>query len=332
MPTLERFSLPGDVTDLDADGFAALDASWQEVVGSTFAAVAEFAQLYNPTEADTPDDVQPHAVSWHAFPASLNRKTASAEQRILFADGSREKQDEYCEWSVEREGETIKRVTFTSEVPEYYDALWQTDRDAVLDLYQRHVSSDVKLDDLHEGGTYKAQNKWNFRTDGPIMHLCQTDNTLGAAVRLAAEATVLRERDGRPVTQQQDLVICGGLGNPFRNSDPQIAAAINGLAATGVRITLADPLGLYIDRLETAGMQFPEGVSASDCWAVERGAQTHAVRARFEVPPDKGRLADVAINGAPITSGAQLADRVVMRIGAISHSPGSFQPRTDECR
>jgi hypothetical protein len=331
MATLESFSLPGNVADLGADELAALDASWQGVVGSTFARVAEFAQLYDPTEADTPDDAQHHAVPWHAFPASLNRETASAEQRALLADGSRERQDEYCEWSVERDGETIRRVTFTSEVPEYYEALWQVDRNAVLGLYHQHVSPDVELDDLHENGAYKAQNKWNFRTDGPIMHLCQESNTLGAAVLLAAQATVLRERDGHPVTQQQDLVICGGLGNPFRNSDPQIAAAINGLAATGVRITLADPLGLYIDRLETAGMRFPEGVSASDCWVVERGAQGHAVRARFEVPPDKGSLADVAINGAPITSGAQLADRVVMRIGAISHSPGSVQPRTDEC-
>jgi hypothetical protein len=78
------------------------------------------------------------------------------------------------------------------------------------------------------------------------VHLAQANNTLGAAVDLAAKATILRERDGEPVTNQQVLVDCARLGNPFRNSDPQIAAAINNIAASGAEITLQDPPGLYI--------------------------------------------------------------------------------------
>jgi hypothetical protein len=331
MAALDKFSLPGDPTDLDGDASTALDARWQDVVGQTFGELAGFHQLYDPRAQDTPADAQRHVVSWHAFPVSLNRKTASAAQRAQLADESRDNQDEYCEWSVERDGADIRKVTFTSEVFEYYAALWETDPEAVLNLYKTHVSLDVQLDDLQTDRTYDPNNPWNTRVDGPIMHLRQRNNNLGAALRLAAQATVLRQRDGQLVTQQQDLVVCGRLGNPFRNSDPQIAAAINGLAATGAQITLADPIGLYIDRLETAGMRFPDGVGPSDCWIVERGTQTHTVRARFELPPGRGSLADVTINGSPITSGAQLADRVVMRIGAISHSPGTIQPHTADC-
>lgn len=333
MTKLTSFSFPGKVDDVPAGPQRdALNAEWQRRVTEMFADVSSFAQFYDPTQLETPDGAQHHPVTWFAFPARLNRKATTAKARAELADRSRDQQDEYCEWSVQRDAEgDVTKVTFTSEVPEYYAALWAVDPELVVALYRKHVSSDVQESELRGDGGYDPRNIWNLRTDGPIMHLCQGSNNLDAAVTLAAQATVLRESGGVRVTNQQDLVECGGLGNRLRSSDPQIASAINGLAALGERVTLADPLGLYLDRLETGSMQFPEGVSASDCWHVERGAAGHVVRARFELPPGKGKVSDVTIHGAPITSGAQLADRVVVRIGAVSHSRGAFEPTVAGC-
>jgi len=329
MAKLAQFSIPANVADPTSGD---LTGAWHDMVASIVSEQsAAFPQLYDPTAVDTPANAQLHRIPWHAFPATLNRKTASARARAELADGDRDNQDEYCEWSVERDGEDITKVSFTTEVPEYYSTLAQVDPEALLSLYHELVSPDVLVDELLSGGEYDPVNAWNRRTDGPIMHLCQTTNTLGAAIVLAAQATVLRQRDGIPVTDQQDLVICGGLGGPFRNSDPQIAAAINGLAATGVRLTLEDPIGLYIDRFETAGMRFPNGVDPDECWIAERGDADHTVRARFQLPPGKGTVSDVTIDGAPIRFGAQLADRVVIRIGARSHSPGSLEPQIKGC-
>lgn len=329
MAVLERFTVPGGVSDsMSSD----LPKAWHELVTATLRdQTADFPQLYDPTQEDTPADALLHRPAWHAFPASLNRRTASSGERNALSDADRDNQDEYCEWSVERSGDDIVKVTFTTEVREYYSTLATEDPDALLNLYRRFVSTDVQLDDLFAGGQYDPNNAWNSRTDGPIMHLCQANNNLVAAIVLAAHATVLRERDGVPITNQQDLVACGKLGNPFRNSDPQIAAAINGLAATGAKLTLEDPVGLYIDRLEMAGMQFPEGVDPGECWVIERGAPGQAVRARFELPSESGSVSDVRIGGTPIRSGAQLADRISIRLGARSHSPGSFQSRVAGC-
>ena len=100
----------------------------------------------------------------------------------------------------------------------------------------------------------------------------QETNTLFAALVLAAQATVLRhDADGEPVTSAMALVRCGRLGEPRRNSDPQIAAAVNDAAATGAEISLQDPFGLYIDRLllgacggPTAGIRPSSGSSSGN--------------------------------------------------------------------
>lgn len=338
MATLDSFTLPGKVGDDDVQSAAqrdALHAKWQEEVSRMFAAMADLDldQLYDPRgPVDTPEGATRHPVTWFAFPARLNRKATTPEARAELADGSRDQQDEYCEWSVKRaDDRAVTKVTFTSEVFEYYSALWAVDPELVVALYRKHVSPDVQRDELGGAGGYNPRNSRNLQTDGPIMHLCQGDNNLEAAVTLAAQATVLRELGGMPVTNQQDLVACGRLGNKLRSSDPQIASAINGRAALGELITLSDPLGLYIDRLETAGMRFPDGLTVADCWHVERGAPGHVVRARFELPPGKGTVSDVTIDRAPITSGAQLADHVVVRIGAVSHSRGAFTPKVEGC-
>lgn len=320
---LSRFSTPGRVADSHR-------AEWSAVVGRLISAAdRQFAQFYDPTVTDTPQGLDPSSVVWSAFPASLRAPPA---KRFPTADGARRHMDEYCEWGVERNrAGKITRVTFTTEVPEYFEHLFKHDRARLVDLYQTLVSPKVKARDLERNKRYRRANVWNSTTKGRPAHLVQASNNLGAAVQLACQATILRQEDGEAVTTPQRLVECGALGNPLRNSDPQIASVLNEAARTGAEITLADPIGLYIEGLITGGMATPDGANPASFWKIERGRAGHAVRAAYEVP--KGRryvVGDITIGGRPIEWGGQLAVRVRIRIDALVR-PGSHEPRPRPC-
>ena len=325
--------LPGFSTPARLPEPASGAEAWNERVKAMLAPyIARFPQFYDPTVTDTPAEAKEALIVWAAFPASLLRQTSSEQQRWQLADSSRDNQDEYCEWSVERDADgCITGVTFTSEVREYFEHLAEQDDGRLLDLYHQLVSSKVKKDDLFNNGAYNPANKWNTSTDGRIAHLVQGNNNLGAAIDLAANATVLRERDGVPVTDQQVLVDCAKLGNPFRNSDPQIAAAVNNAAGTGAELTLEDPLGLYLKDILTGGMVTPDGADPASFWTIDRGDADHTLRARFEVPAEHNyTVSDIAIAGRPIRFGAQLADRVEVWLRAVV-KPAEHKPKRQPC-
>lgn len=323
MSVLPSFSTPGHVSD-------AAPEAWHARVASEFGLhTGTFPQFYDPTSDDTPDNAQVAKLVWSAFPASLE---GSAQERLQKADGSRRHQDEYCEWAVEREDDKVTRVTFTTEVPEYWQHLFETDQDALLALYRELVDAGVEPTDLVRAGKYVGANDFNDSTTGRPAHLIQNSNSLHAAVVLAAEATILRmDANGVPVTERAQLVECGGLGNPFRNSDPQIAEAVNNAAAAGAEITLNDPVGLYIDGLTTGGMQTPDGTNPADFWTIERGDPEHVLRAAYEVPEDRDYVVgDVTINGDRIEFGGQLAQRVRVRLEAVV-KPAAHRPARQRC-
>lgn len=339
MASLERFTVPGALTDAVSVNQKKIDDAWhQKVADLVSTAASRSRSLYDPTDEgeDTPPDALRHPVRWPAFPATLNAATNSPETRAELADSSRNRQDEYCEWSVKRAGpgpeDPITRVTFTTELPEYFEVLHEIDAEAALALYREHVDPNASAEQIAPGGTYDRSNALNTQTtEGKIMHLRSGPNNLFAAVTLASDATVLRFRDGTQVTSPQDLVSCGDFGEPLRSSDPQIAAAINGLATLGDKITLEDPIGLYIDEIRPEGLELPAGVTLEDCWNVERGTAEHAVRASFSLPEGAGTLENVRVRGAPVRFGAQLADLVRVRIVALSHSRGSVEAKTGGC-
>lgn len=327
MLTLDAFSTPGKITDSNPE-------AWSNRVAELVAFFArDFPQFYNPLEEETPADAQVEKLWWRAFPLRIIREGASFGTRWQRADASRDEQDEYCEWSVERNSDNkITRVTFTTEVREYWEHLAETNPDQLLELYRDLVSPEVEMDDLLNGGRYNPANPWNSSTESAIVHLKQRNNNLGAAVDLVAKATILREdEDGNRVTSRTGIVDCGKLGDSRRGSDPQIAFVVNHAAAQGSELTLEDPAGLYLEALQVGGFETPDGTDPLEFWTVERGSTSHCLRASFSVPDDLGyTVSDIEIFGVPILFGAQLADRVLVRVNAVV-KPGQHQPEPQPC-
>lgn len=329
---LAKFATPGNLKELSADDLNA----WSARLSELFDAVADppGRHFYNPTTSDTPPDAAVAAVTWPAAPGRLLSRRLTPQRRWEIADGDRNEQDEYCEWSVRRDGDKITRVTFTTETPDYYDHLMDVDQKLLVDLYEKATGEQVSVADLRSGshGLFEAKNQFNSSTDGPIVHLMQDSNNLRAAVILAAEATVLRKgRNGEAIRHPQTLVVCGGLGDERRHSDPRIASAVNNLVARRFEITLRDPAGLYLDRFVTTGMTTPDDADAREFWTIERGEPGHAMRARFEVPAERGyAVGDITIGDQPIVAGAQLAERLSIRIEAVAR-PAKFARKRTPC-
>lgn len=330
MVLLARFDPPADSNELDDPG----RQSWSDdfLAFHTELFAARFPQYYDPRAVETPNNLAPTPVVWSAFPARLIN--LPNEIRWATADANRDEQDEYCEWLTTRDSSgVVTKVTFTTEVPDYWSHIAEQSEDLLLSLYQDLVSDDVQLTDLQDAdGNYRRTNQWNDAADSSgITHLQQQTNTLLAALDIVANSTILRQVNGKLVTDRQQLVSCGGLGNPRRNSDPQIAEVVNDAAALGAEVTLANPVGLYLDGLQVGGIVAPDGADAATFWNIERGTHEKAVRATFQVPEERGyAVGDLTIHGAPVEWGAQVADKVRVRVEVFA-KPGGHHPQAQPC-
>jgi hypothetical protein len=243
--------------------------------------------------------------------------------------GPRGWQDEYCEWAVERDGSgEIVRVMFTCENPEYWHTLWAVAPERVAELYRELVNPRVRLEDLYLVGAdgkpvrdqngsfvYNPLNRWNNSTrllpgSGGAVHLTSPPNNLGAEIGLGAAATLLRYQDLDP----QDLICCTPYGQPFRHSDPHIGFTINeAVGALAQRITIADPVGLYIQEPDFENLELPPeavraGLEPSDFWHLVRGEPCMGLHAVFRAPTgyERIKLSTIKVNGRPLRWGAQL--------------------------
>jgi hypothetical protein len=331
LPKLAQFSTPAKLSDANP-------AAWSARVSELFAPYVDghLPQFYDPTQKSTPQSARRPMLSWPAFPGHLVKKPR--RKSLKRADANRTLQDEYCEWVVEREGGSehgkITRITFTTEVPEYWEHLFETNRNRLLALYRRFIDENVQPEDLQlSNGRYNPANRWNADTPGRIAHLIQRSNNLGAAIDLVANATIPRvDEHGEPVTNQQALVKCADMGDPRRHSDPQIASAANVEAREGNEISLADPLGLYLGPPRTARMVTPDGVDAARFWKIERGDAEHTLRARFEVSGNRDYVVgDIEIDGELIEFGGQVAERVTVWVKPVIKS-ARHQPKAQPCR
>lgn len=317
------FSYPGLVQDAPQ-----LQAQWSAEVAAIFdQQVNRCPQFFNPLGADA--EVVDHVMRWGAFPKKLSRRPVAER---LPAGEDRTRQEEYCEWSgIRDEAGKLVRACFTTETPDYYDFLARNDFPTLVAVYARETGAEVREQDLVDGdGVYDPWNAWNR---SHAIHMVQQFNTLSAAIILAAQSSVVRTDDqGEVVTSTADLVRCGISADEDRNSDPLIVTDVNGLARQGGRISLRDPVGLYIHSVQTEGWTTPDGTDPSSFWTWSRGASGMGVRAVYATPLDCDyRISDIEINGSPLTSPSQIAAHVSVRLIGTARSLGTAEPILTPC-
>jgi hypothetical protein len=343
-------------------------------------------QFYDASQFDPGGPIVEQAVVWNAFPKELLRRfgrsralveadrvwpvsayshdwvydsddpvqtfAASGGGAQAYARIAYRPTVEYCEWHVDCDPITgrIRRVSFTSEPPEYWLAMaggrmdeskvdFPGDKHLVLSLYRKYVNPKIELDDLlasadyksplgtHKKGNYDPYNKWN--TTHGVMHLCAPPNSLVAEINLGANSTLIYEDPAKTLVVDPDAYIAGtGFGGPNRNSDPTIAGTVNALARLGAMITIANPVGLYMDHIDLTGWEVPGGVAASDCARVVRGAPDMIERLVVEYPTEEFDVSDILIGGAPIRHGGQIAECITVKLvgnaaslGAVANAP-----------
>src|SRR6478752_3807052 len=136
-----------------------------------------------------------------------------------------------------------------------------------------------------------------------------------------SSASAAAPRSSGGTASRAKRVCCSGFGDPNRSSDPTIGAAVNRFARSGLSVSLADPVGLYIAALALDGFSGPRGEEVAAAWQVDRGSreERRILRARFEVPQELGFTVDqVLLDGDAIRFGGQIADRIQMVLTGIA--------------
>jgi hypothetical protein len=394
MGVLERFDPPAYLSDFD--GIPGQRLAWHRFLMACFdQAIASEqtvlgpnhqVQFFNPVSYDPGGVLLTQPIVWNAFPKELLRTFGRAEAlrqadqlwplrqyrnsttpgSPLFEASTYRPQVEYCEWHVTRDPDSnkIKRVTFTSEPPEFWSALAGTaqtvaqsdgtmlvtvpfpgDIDRLVDLYRHHISPAVQRHDLFaesditspidgplvRKGDYNPYNKWN--TVYGAMHLCAPPNSISAEIQLGADATILYVNGKKQaVVEPQALVCCAAYGGPDRNSDPTIGATVNALARLGAMVTLPNPVGLYMDHIDLSGWHAPDAADVSTFVHVARGQETMIERLVVETPPESPYLlGDVTIGGEPIQYGGQIAECITVKLVGAAGALGAVQNRRMPC-
>ncbi|RPA91403.1 hypothetical protein L873DRAFT_1714422 [Choiromyces venosus 120613-1] len=349
MTTLKYFNPPAYLTDLTKENADKWSKDYISRWMNQSASTPEVTQFYNATVRPTEGEINVKVITWTAFPNTVKHNTPEKE-RWKVADSSRDYQDEYCEWSVLRNDKNeITKVVFTCEGPEYWDALATHQPDTLLQLYKDNnpeYADQIKKEDLYssKSNRYNRLNKWNnSTTTGSIMHLVQRANTLEAEIQLGADATVLRvDSSGAPIHDYDRLIRCSQYGGIYRNSDPTIGGNVNDLAWQGPLLTIADPVGLYIDSFDGSQFEAPDEEDVQKFWTFTRGTAAdpnrgrpaHWVRAVFEVPKSYGYNVSAIkdANGNKILWGSQLADAIQIRLTGQAAEIGKHLGEKRRCK
>jgi hypothetical protein len=389
MPLLVRYDTPAFLPDFDP--IAGQLEAWHTAVSAWFdqnirddeATFGKNALVYyNAANFDPGGILVEQEVTWNAFPKELLRRYGR-ERALVLADrlwpiesfGSYppdpdntngtvgvlyRPQEEYCEWHVVRHPHSNKilRVTFSSEPPEYWQALFGLvpgsseppvisdqsfpgDHNTLLRLYHELVNPDVKLEDLiasmdiKDGndqvlvkkGQYNIYNRWN--TALGIAHLNSPPNSLVAEIKLGADASIrYTNPQGRELVEPDALICYAGYGGANRNSDPTIGATVNALARLGAYVTLRNPVGLYMDHIDLSGWEAPDKGIVSDCVQVVRGSPGMMERLVVDVPKERGfTVSDLLIAGVPIRYGGQIAECITVKLVGIANILPKAQDR-----
>lgn len=366
----------------------AMRAGWHRQVQAFIASTkvrANPSGLFFDQLADTSGvpDPEPVGVPWNGFPQILTNWFASqpgdaelmanryAEQPItaskLFGlyrklpDGrfaeiaiTYRRQDEYCEWHVERTPQgKATRMSFTCEPPEYWEFLasnGEVGRGLVLELYRELLHRELDWQEIswphdvyedddtgkkvvrYNAGDYNPYNEWNT-TKGAV-HLTHWANSLAAEVQLASDGSYLWPQPAGAVDPQR-LICCAGYGGVNRSSDPKIGASVYGFARQGLSVALANPIGLYMSPFNV-DLRDPAGQPVARALKVIRASAdgTKILRVELGVPNGAAfQLGDCTVDGENIQFGGQIARKITMKLFAIAKNiPGAAPTSIDRCR
>ncbi len=342
------------------------------VSGLFFDQLADTSGVPDPAPAGVPWNAFPQLLTnWFATQPVANQEklaNSAAETPVttdsLFGffkkDGSQyvpipvtyRRQDEYCEWHVTKSGNAITRMSFTCEPPEYWSYLAEQDLTLLVELYQEllHDTSiqkdalcwphDVysapgaggRREILYRRGAYNPWNEWN--TTRGVVHLTHWANSLAAEVQLASDGSLGWTQPAGGVDPHR-LICCAGFGGVNRSSDPKIGASVFSLARQGLSIALANPIGLYMQRFELAGLRDPAGARISNAVTFVRHSANGQNVLRFEVAPPAGAnytLDQCTLDGEHLLFGGQIARRVTMSLFAIAKQiPGAVATPIGQC-
>lgn len=301
----------------------------------------------------------------HTLPANLQKVVrrgrlgsgSGTEVPICFRQ-----QDEYVEWHADHDAHgRLTRLSFTAEPPEYWTFLAENEPDVVFELYKELVGPQVQRDDLFfpanfviygenkagvgswvklfPKGRYNRFNKWNT-TDGAV-HLTHWANTLGAEINLAAFASLAWTSDAEgpsPVFDDDPAltrIACAAYGSINRSSDPSIGEQVGLQVMAGNRVSLTDPIGLYIGNLDlsTLERETPNGripLGAKDILHVLRGdedaANPRKLHLKLEAPAGADwTLADCFLENRRLERGGQVARKITMALYADVANGGAVQ-------
>ncbi|WP_017318538.1 hypothetical protein [Mastigocladopsis repens] len=264
-------------------------------------------------------------IPWLAFPKLANRP-------FEVIDANRfDLQDEYVEWLTETRDGKVTRVTFTTEFPEYYQALAKVSADALIAGIQDTIAgANPTIEELFGSGfnprtaspqsrsdqfrRHLRQNPWNNGQKG-ILCLTQTNNTAGALFGLVEPCAISR-------LDIPAAAVCGQVSCvPERNSDPAICQEAQNAARNSLGLSLQDPVGIKMLRLEGLWNIKGQQIDINDpsenqgAWVISRNGR----RAVLDVTQE------VTIENTTITTGAQVAAKLTVGADVIA-APESVLP------
>lgn len=323
MALVTRFDTPGGLRDFP-DSSPFYDA-WHREISSLFSLIAELpgsapgSGFYDASVTEI-NVVGRRPLVWIGFPRQLLITDHPGGRREAFSKGEtrgvavpdgRTTQVEYLEWFTQcDERGRITKVTFTTETPEYWNALFRNPGgpNRVLELYRELLGNPgIELSEITDGsGNYNPLNPWNT-TRGIIHYIVnQPENTLQAALELVRAGLA-----GSLVSDNFET-----FNDLPAAADPRVSIDTGGLMRKGLQITAADPVGIYVGGWDDTGWNKPDGSPVDNYWQVVRPAGASAppaLRLVYEVPAREGFVvSDIRIGGRPIEFGGQIAEHLTV--------------------